>query len=142
MNLKSLWGVSVMAQWQGTQLVSMRTQVRSLASLCGLSIWHCGIGRRRGSDLVVLWLWCRLAAADLIPPLAWELSYALHETLKRPTPPAKAFGSTSTLIPQTFLCLFKHQGLNLYPSGYYLGSLLLSHNRNSSPGFFKRGLRP
>ena len=31
-----------MAQWYGTQLVSMRTRVRSLASLSGLRIWHCG----------------------------------------------------------------------------------------------------
>ena len=27
-------------------------------------------------DLALLWLWCRLAAAALIQPLAWELPYA------------------------------------------------------------------
>ena len=33
----------------------------------------CGVGRRRGSDPVLLWLWRRLAAAVAqIGPLAWE----------------------------------------------------------------------
>ena len=36
----------------------------------------CGVGRRRSSDLALLWLWCRLANAALIPPLAWEPPYA------------------------------------------------------------------
>ena len=36
----------------------------------------CGIGRRRGSDLALLWLWCRLAAVASIRPLAWEPPYA------------------------------------------------------------------
>ena len=33
-------------------------------------------------DPVLLWLWCRLAAVALIPPLAWELPYAAGEALK------------------------------------------------------------
>ena len=37
---------------------------------------RCGGGRRRGSDLVLLWLWCRSAAIAPIQPLAWELPYA------------------------------------------------------------------
>ena len=32
----------------------------------------CSIGRRRGSDLALLWLWCRPAAVAPIRPLAWE----------------------------------------------------------------------
>ena len=36
----------------------------------------CGVGRRRGSDLVLLWLWCRPAAVAPIQPLAWEPPYA------------------------------------------------------------------
>ena len=32
----------------------------------------CGVGRRHGSDLVLLWLWRRLAATAPIGPLAWE----------------------------------------------------------------------
>ena len=63
---------------QRTQLVSRRMQVRSLASLSGLRIQHCLElwGRSRHSlDPVLLWLWCRLAAAAPIGPLAWELTY-------------------------------------------------------------------
>ena len=40
----------------------------------------CGVGRRCGSDLVLLWLWCRLAATALIQPLAWNF----HMTWVRP----------------------------------------------------------
>ena len=32
----------------------------------------CGVGHRCGSDLVLLWLWCRPAAVAPIRPLAWE----------------------------------------------------------------------
>ena len=38
----------------------------------------CGVGRRRSSDLMLLWLWCRLEAIALIGPLAWELPYVAH----------------------------------------------------------------
>ena len=41
-----------------------------------------GIGRIRGSDPVLLWPWCRLADADPIRPLAWELPYAAGAALK------------------------------------------------------------
>ena len=36
----------------------------------------CGVGHRRGLDPVLLWLWCRLAAATSIRTLAWELPHA------------------------------------------------------------------
>ena len=42
----------------------------------------CGIGRRRGSDPVLLWLWRRLAAAAPFGPLAWEPTYAAGTALK------------------------------------------------------------
>ena len=32
----------------------------------------CGVGRRRGLDPTLLWLWCRPAATAPIQPLAWE----------------------------------------------------------------------
>ena len=54
-----------MAQWLTTQLVSMRMQVRSLASLSGLR------------------LWCRLAAVALIQHLAQETPYATGVALKK-----------------------------------------------------------
>ena len=43
----------------------------------------CGVGRRRGSDPVLLWLWCRPAAIALIRPLTWEPQYATGAALKR-----------------------------------------------------------
>ena len=43
----------------------------------------CGVGHRHGSDLVLLWLWCRLAATALIRPLAWEPPCAAGAALKR-----------------------------------------------------------
>ena len=43
----------------------------------------CGVGHRQGLDLVLLWLWCRLAATAPIPPLAWEPPDAVGAALKR-----------------------------------------------------------
>ena len=43
----------------------------------------CGVGRRLGSNLALLWLWCRLAAIALIRPLAWEPPHVVAEALKR-----------------------------------------------------------
>ena len=47
----------------------------------------CGVGRRRGSDPELPWLWCRSVATALIQPLAWEPPYAVgaaQEKSKRP----------------------------------------------------------
>ena len=41
------------------------------------------MGRRRGSDPALLWLWCRVAAAALIRPLAWDLPYAAGAGIKK-----------------------------------------------------------
>ena len=57
-------GVPIMVQWKRIQLETMRLQVRSLASLRGSGsgiAMNCDIGHRCSSDLVFLWLWCRLA---------------------------------------------------------------------------------
>ena len=43
----------------------------------------CGVGGRQGSDLALLWLWCRPAATALIGPLAWESPYAAGAVLQR-----------------------------------------------------------
>ena len=42
----------------------------------------CDVGRRRGSDPVLLWLWCRPAAIAPIGSLAWEPPYAAGVALK------------------------------------------------------------
>ena len=49
---------------------------------CGIAL-RCGVGRRHGSDLALLWLWHRPAATALIRLLAWEPSYAAGSALKR-----------------------------------------------------------
>ena len=36
----------------------------------------CGVGRRRGSDPTLLWLWPRPAAIGPTGPLAWRPPYA------------------------------------------------------------------
>ena len=42
----------------------------------------CGVGRRHGLDLVLLWLWHRPVAVALIWPLVWKPSYAVGVALK------------------------------------------------------------
>ena len=42
----------------------------------------CGVGYRRGLDVVLLWLWHRLLATAPITPLAWEPPYAMGAALK------------------------------------------------------------
>uniref|UniRef100_A0A8D1TTA3 Uncharacterized protein n=1 Tax=Sus scrofa TaxID=9823 RepID=A0A8D1TTA3_PIG len=44
----------------------------------------CGVDGRRGSDAALLWPWCRPADAALSHSPAWEPTYALGVTLKRP----------------------------------------------------------
>ena len=43
----------------------------------------CGVGCRRGSDLVLLWLWRRLVATAPVRPLAWEPPYAAGAALEK-----------------------------------------------------------
>ena len=42
----------------------------------------CGVGHRRGSDMSLLWLWCRPAVVAPIRPIAWEPPYATGVALK------------------------------------------------------------
>ena len=42
----------------------------------------CGVGQRRGSNLALLWLWHRPAAAAPVQPLAWEPKHATGAALK------------------------------------------------------------
>ena len=62
---------------------------------CGFGSWtcsvgqgsgvamSCGVGHRLSSDLVLLWLWCRLAVEAPIRSLSWELPYATGVALKK-----------------------------------------------------------
>ena len=50
---------------------------------------NCGVGCRRGSDPVLLWLWHRPEATALIRPLAWEPPYAEGVALEKTERPKK-----------------------------------------------------
>ena len=43
----------------------------------------CGVGRRRGSDPALLWLWRRPAGTDPIRPLGREPPYATGAALEK-----------------------------------------------------------
>ena len=43
----------------------------------------CGVGRRRGSNPTLLWLWRRPVAADPIGLLAWEPPSAMGVALEK-----------------------------------------------------------
>ena len=45
----------------------------------------CGVGRRCGSDLALVWLWCRPAATAPIRPLSREPPHAVGAALKTKT---------------------------------------------------------
>ena len=49
----------------------------------------CGVGRRRGSDPVLLWLWYGPAATAPIRPLAWKPPYAMGAALEMAKRPKK-----------------------------------------------------
>ena len=49
----------------------------------------CGVGRRCGSDLALLWLWRRPAATAPIRPLAWDPPHAASVALKGQKPKKK-----------------------------------------------------
>ena len=67
----------------------------------------CGVGRRHGADLVLLWLWHKPAATAPIWPLAWELPHALGAALKRQTPPKKVWKvGFSNVLRETCLHLW------------------------------------
>ena len=63
----------------------------------------CGVGHRRGSDLALLWLWCRPAAVALIRPLAWEPPYAMDVALKKQKQTNKQKNKNEKLVFQKYL---------------------------------------
>ena len=60
----------------------------------------CGVGRRHGSDLVLLWLWCRPAATAQIRSLAWEPPNAAGVALKR-----QKTNEQTKRVMSCFICL-------------------------------------
>ena len=51
----------------------------------------CGVGHKLGSDPILLWLWHRLADVPPLPPLPWELQYAVGVALKSTPTPKKNY---------------------------------------------------
>jgi len=68
---------------------------------CGIAVSY-AVGCRRGSDLVLLRLWYRLAALSPIRPLAWERPYATGMALKSKKEKKKILPPRNK---QTRLCL-------------------------------------
>ena len=60
----------------------------------------CGVGRRRGWDTMLLWLWCRMVAAAPIRPLAREPPYAVGSGPRKGK-------KTKNLFFKKFIRLFK-----------------------------------
>ena len=60
----------------------------------------CSVGHRHGSDLLWLWLSCRLAAVALIQSLAWELLYTMGAAVKGTTIPLAPENLSERLFTQ------------------------------------------
>ena len=66
------------------------------------------MGHRQGSDLVLLWLWRRLASVVPIRPLAWEPPYAVGVALEKTKDKKKKNAEVSrskSIFAQNNMCL-------------------------------------
>ena len=83
----------------------------------------CGVGRRLGSDLALLWPWHTLAAVAPIGPLAWEPPYAVGAALKRQKKKKKKIQSRTSCLGKGWGVCFGCQGRPLLQeiSWAYLG---------------------
>ena len=89
---------------------------------------------RNQEDPALLWLWCRLAAAALIRPLAWELPYALGVALKRKNKKPKTKNNQNKTKNQNMDLLMR---LKFY--GYSL-TRFKTYSRGRSQGLRSRWL--
>ena len=66
----------------------------------------CGVSRRHGSDLALLWLWHKPAATSCMRPLAWEPPYAVNAALKGQKTKKKIFFFKKNFIFQvSHMCI-------------------------------------
>ena len=66
-----------------TNLTRIHEDTGLIPSLAHSVAMNCGEGHRCGSDLALLWLWCRLAVVALIQSLVWEPPYAEGVAVKK-----------------------------------------------------------
>ena len=74
----------------GSAAMNSTSICEETGSIPGLTQWvkgsgiamSCGVGCKGGLDPTLLWLWCRLEAAALFQPLAWELLYVTGAAIK------------------------------------------------------------
>ena len=114
-----------MAQWKQIWLISMRMCVWSLALLSGLGIWcfhELGAGHKCGWDLVLLWLWCRLAAVAPIRPLAWELPYTAGMALKSEKRKEKRWKPPANQLPSSAVPFCMYVYIHIYVRLIFLHS--------------------
>ena len=69
----------------------------------------CGVGRRRGSDLALLWLWHRLVATAPIRSLTWEPPCAEGAALNKTKQNKNKFGVRVSL-PHAQVCKERERG--------------------------------
>ena len=69
-----------------------------------------GVSRRRGSDPVLLWLWCKPVATAPIRSLAWKPPYAVGVAQE------KAKRKKKKKIP---ICIFDFKCSYVYDSSYF-----------------------
>ena len=74
----------------------------------------CGVGHRLSSDLALLWLWPRPAAAAPIWPLAWEPPYAMGVALKKKNKKLKGKKKGRKETSPNYLILSGHKCLKTF----------------------------
>ena len=91
----------------------------------------CGVGHRHGSDLALLWLWCKPAAVAPIRPLAWEIPYAVGVALNTHT---YTHTHTHSFTKTKVQNLSEHQNIDMLSN--YCPFLRVTENVTPSKAFF------
>ena len=73
----------------------------------------CGVGCRRSSDPMLLWLWCTPAAIALIRTPAWDPPYAVGAALEKTKKKKKVIksnflGLKNNKFKRQFLCAYNY----------------------------------